>query len=179
MPLLMAVHEPHDVIARCAGVSIHYDEVVVELSLLTRLPRGPKGAGLSESDLRHAVEQERLDRRITALALEFADKHYSLRVTAAEVDMALPLNVRNEATFRSEFEPSLVVPRAARRVLHGESKDEVFREMLGGLPGMTPEFFAQALEVFGSDRVIDDFLSKDQAALTRSRIVEETRLAIL
>lgn len=179
MPLLMAAHEPGDIIARCAGVSIHYGEVAVEPHLLGRLPRGPKAAGLSESDLRRAVEQERLDRRIISLALEFADKHYGLHVTAAEVEAALPLNARNEAAFRREFESSLVVPKAARRVLHGESKDKVFEEMLRGLPGMTPQFFEQALQVFSSDRVIDDFLSKDQAALTRSRIVEETRLAVL
>lgn len=179
MPLLMAAHESRDVIARCAGVSIHYSEVAVEPHLLDRLPRGPKAAGLSESDLRRAVEQERLDRRIISLALEFSDQHYNLHVTAAEVDAALPPNVRNEEAFRRDFEPSLVVPRAARRVLHGEGKDEVFKQMLAGLPGMTPEFFEHALVVFSSDRVIDEFLRKDQAALTRSRIVKETRLAVL
>jgi len=179
MHLLMAVHEPQDVIARCAGTAIHYREIAVDSHSLERLPRGPRAVGLSKSDLRHGVEQERLDRRIVTLALEFADKHYGLRVTAAEVEAALPLNARNETAFRREFESSLVVPKAARRVLHGESKDKVFEEMLRGLPGMTPQFFEQALQVFSSDRVIDDFLSKDQAALTRSRIVEETRLSVL
>lgn len=177
--LLMAVHEPQDVIARCAGTAIHYREIAVDSHSLEHLPRGPKAAGLSKADLRHGVEQDRLDGRIASLALEFADKHYGLRVTAAEVEEALPLNARNETAFRHEFESSLVVPKAARRVLHGESKDKVFEEMLRGLPGMTPQFFEQALQVFSSDRVIDDFLSKDQAALTRSRIIEETRLAVL
>src|SRR5262245_55692018 len=167
------------VIARCAGVAIHYSEVTIEPRLIAQLPRGPRAAGLSNAELQQAVEQERLDRRMVSIALAYANDYFHLGVTATDAEKALPSRVRDEAAFRQDFASSLAVPRAAGRVLHGEDKQKVFVEMLSQCSGMTMEFFEQALTVFNSDRVIDDFLSKDQAAITRARMIEDKQATLV
>lgn len=166
---------PQRVIARCAGTAVKYGDIAISVDMVAHL--SPKGhpSGLSNEEVRDAVEQQRLDRIIASLALRFAARHYGMHIKEEEVMASLPAHARDEAAYRRSFEPDLAVPRAARRVILGEDKDAVFDQMLSGFPGITRATFDQALILFSSVEVIDEFLSKDQAMLTRARLIEDAR----
>src|SRR5438034_10036069 len=97
---------PERIIARCAATSVRYGDIAISLNIVTRLARlskGPKASGLSDEEIRHAVEQERLDRIIASLALRFAEHRFNMQISQEEVMASLPARARDEAAYRRSF----------------------------------------------------------------------------
>lgn len=170
--------DPERVVAQCAGVAVVYREIAVSPRMLKIVPKSPKAVGLSDGEILHAIEQQNLDAKLRTLLLRFAERKYAIHVPPEEVLASLSPVVRDEEAYRRSFEPDLAMARAARRVVQGANKDQVFSEDLQRYPSITRQLFEQMLMMFNSDEVIDEFLHRDHAA-GRGRLLEQARLGIV
>lgn len=165
-------------VARCAGVTIFYRDIGVYRG--QQLPPRPLSSPpQTDDEVFHQMEQQRLKFRIAALLIDRAGQRPEFHASKSEIDAATPAFVRDEVAYRKSFEPDIAVARAAKRVLHGEDEQKVFDEAVARYPGMTFSLFQNRVKMFRDDRTIDEFLSKDQAAIARARALDDARHGVI